>query len=543
MTAEEGGARARAERAFDVVIVGAGIAGLVAALDLLDADPHVSVAVVDKGSAGGSGSTPLAQGGMAAPVGLDDSPELHAADTLRAGDGLGDARAVAAMAFEVSERVIDLQRRGAVFDRGRDGRLALAREGGQTVARSVRTADATGAEIARALHTVGRERLAPGRFERLQGSAVSLVLGAPPASRVTGVWVLADAVPEGDALSRPQQAGLMLLRARAVLLATGGCGGLYAGTTNPDEATADGVALAWAAGAELVDLEFVQFHPTGLKAPGQGSWRFLLTEALRGAGAYLLDRDGRRFMVDRHPDAELAPRHVVTKGILDSGGAWLDATHIPADRLAQEFPTVLAGVRRHGFDLSRDVVPVEPCEHYMIGGVATDLAARSNVPGLWAAGEVACSGVHGANRMAGNSLAQASVFAHRAARSMLADLPPHEAGDPVEPALGSAGSVTLERDALRAAMTGGAGPLRTAEGLRSVLAALDAAAVALGPAPPADREGLELANIVTVGRLIAGSALLREESRGVHWREDHPGPSPEWHGRRVRLAGGDAMVH
>ena len=273
------------ERAFDVVIVGAGIAGLVAALDLLDADPGVSVAVVDKGGSGGSGSTPLAQGGMAAAVGPDDTPQLHAADTLRAGDGLGDPRAVAVMAHETPARVEDLQRRGAVFDHGADGQLALAREGGQSVARSVRTADATGAEIARALRLVGRERLQPGRFERLQGSAVSLALGPAPAFRAAGVWVLADQVPAGDALSQPQEAGLVLLRARAVLLATGGCGGLYAGTTNPDEATADGVALAWAAGAELADLEFVQFHPTGLKAPGQGAWRFLLTEALRGAGA------------------------------------------------------------------------------------------------------------------------------------------------------------------------------------------------------------------------------------------------------------------
>ncbi len=369
------------ERRFDLVVVGAGVAGFVAALDLVAAVPSARVAVVDKGAIGTSGSTPLAQGGMAAAVAADDSPALHAEDTVRAGDGLCDPRAVAVMVSEGPARVADLVARGAVFDRHVDGTLDVAREGGQRVARSVRAADATGAEIFRVL------RAAAGpSVTRVQGAACGLATAGDD-GHAAGVWVLLDDVDASPA-GAPQSAGLALLRAPAVLLATGGCGGLYAATTNPDGATADGVALAYRAGAVLVDLEFVQFHPTGLRVDHPGGFqRLLLTEALRGAGARLVDADGRRFMPQRHPDAELAPRHIVTKGILDQpGGAWLDATGIPAATLAAEFPTVAAGVARHGFDLAREPVPVEPVQHYMIGGVATDLDGRTSGPGLYAAG-------------------------------------------------------------------------------------------------------------------------------------------------------------
>jgi L-aspartate oxidase len=253
---------------FDVVIVGAGLAGLVAALDLLDHAPELTVAVLDKGEIG-SGSSPLAQGGMAAAIGPDDSPELHARDTIRASDGLCDRRAVAVMTSAGPARVADLVARGAVFDRDAAGALDLAREDGQSVARSVRAADATGAAIMRALRTA-----ATGRVTRVQGSAIELALDASPQRGVCGVWALLD------------PGGVALLAAPAVVLATGGCGGLYAATTNRDGATADGVALAARAGAQLVDLEFVQFHPTGLRVDdGAAFWRLLLTEALRGAGA------------------------------------------------------------------------------------------------------------------------------------------------------------------------------------------------------------------------------------------------------------------
>jgi L-aspartate oxidase len=528
----------------DVVVVGAGVAGLVAALDLLDLTPDLTVAVLDKGAMGSSGSTPLAQGGMAAAVGPGDSPGLHAEDTLRAGDGLSDPEAVRVVASETPARVADLVARGAAFDRHTDGSFALALEGGQQVPRSVRAADASGAEIFRTLRTA-----ATGRVQRVQGIACQL---ATVPGRVVGVWALLDEVdasPAGPA----HGAGLALLLADAVVLATGGCGGLYAATTNRDGATADGVALAHEAGAALIDMEFVQFHPTGLKvdparlAPGDVSphWRLLLTEALRGAGARLVDREGHRFMVDRHPDAELGPRHIVTKAILDQpGGAWLDATHLTEDVLAAEFPTVLAGARRHGFDLAREAVPVEPCQHYMIGGVATDLDGATSLPGLWAAGEVACAGVHGANRMAGNSLAQSCVFGHRVAAAIARErhrIP--EGADPAAPLIASNGpaSETLARtrSALRVAMTEGAGAIRDAASLERARTALEEGTRALGTVPHATRESVELHHLLTVGRLVVASALLRTESRGVHWRDDHPAPVDDWAGRRLRVTRSD----
>jgi L-aspartate oxidase len=501
----------------DVVVVGAGVAGLYAATRL---PRGLDVVVVDKGTPGESGSSPWAQGGLAVPLGADDSVALHVADTLRAGDGLCDPLAVEVLVREAAACLDDLLEFGARFDRepgyedSPDPRhLHLAREGGQTVGRSVHTADATGAELVRVLRAT-----ATPLVTRLPGTAVSLARGA--GGRVTGLWVL------------DRDLGLVPVAAGAVLLATGGCGGLFAATTNQDGATADGVAMAWRAGAAVRDAEFVQFHPTGLAVTG--TWRFLLTEALRGAGATLHDATGHRFMLDHHPDAELAPRHVVARAMLEQpDGVWLDATGIGAEQLAHEFPTVLDGARRYGFDLATQRVPVTPAAHYMVGGVRTDVHGRTSLPGLWAAGEVASTGLHGANRLASNSLTEALVFGRRAARSMAdergtvtVDLGPPPA---LAPAEHDADALADLRTRLRRAMWTGAGPVRSAASLAGVDGALHALAAELGPAT-ADPVHVELDHAVATARLIVAAARRRPESRGGHVREDHPARDPAWAG-------------
>jgi L-aspartate oxidase len=503
----------------DVVIVGAGVAGLYAAARL---PAGLDLVVVDKGIPGGdSGSSPWAQGGMAAAIGRDDSPHLHAEDTILAGDGLCDPLAVGLLTREAPGHVQVLLDLGADLDRSPQhpgssdpADLDLALEGGQRVPRSVRHADATGAELVRVL----RAAAAP-KVTRLPG--IAWALAQDGSGRVTGLWVLADGEP-------------IAVEARAVLLATGGCGGLYAATTNPEHATADGLALAAAAGAVLRDLEFVQFHPTGLAVPG--TWRFLLTEALRGAGATLHGPTGDRFLLGRHPDAELAPRHVVAKAILDlpGGQALLDATHLTEQEFAREFPTVLAGARRHGFDLASERVPVTPAAHYQVGGVRTDLDGRTSLHGLYAAGEVASTGVHGANRLAGNSLAEALVFGARAAAAVTAELPTRHG------ALGPA-PATARRDAcegreadevraeLRERMLCDVGPVRTAEGLERVAGWLEDQRER-HDAPGRDPSSVELHHALAAAQLIVRAARLRTESRGGHHREDHPLTDPAWAG-------------
>ncbi|MGH3443041.1 MAG: L-aspartate oxidase [Nitriliruptorales bacterium] len=494
----------------DVLVVGAGIAGLYAAVVLAERAPGLDIAVLDKGRPTGSGSSPWAQGGVAVAFGPDDGPDLHAADTIRAGDGLCDPVAVDVLAREGPGHVRRLVELGADFDREAGGDLHLAREGGQTVARSVHRADATGAEIVRALREV-----AAAHVTRLEATALALTRTQ---ARVSGAW---GVTPDGP----------VHVSAGAVLLATGGCGGLFAATTNQSGATADGVSLAWNAGAAVRDLEFVQFHPTALAArdgdrPG---WRLLLTEALRGAGATLHDDDGERFMIGVHRDAELAPRHVVAREIVARGGAWLDATHLGAKRLAEEFPTALNGARELGFDLAVERVPVTPAAHYQVGGVRTDLDGRTTVPGLWAAGEVASTGVHGANRMAGNSLLEALVFGGRSAASIAAT--PAAVPDPrnaAPPGLGAAvDDLETVRATLRQAMWDGCGPGRDARRLEALARTLDGLRERLGR-PAADPDHVELVHAVTAAGLMVRSALLRTETRGGHVRDDHPDRDPAW---------------
>lgn len=498
----------------DVAVVGAGVAGLYAALELPD---HLDVVVVDKGVPGGdSGSSPWAQGGMAAALDPDDSVADHVRDTVVAGDGLCDPAAVEVLAREAPAHVSRLLELGAQFDRlaghlgSADPRhLSLAREGGQRVGRSVRRADATGAEMVRVL----RAAVTP-RVRRLV--AIARSLAQDPAGRVVGLHVLADGAP-------------VLVRARAVVLATGGCGGLYAATTNPAHATADGLAMAAAAGAAVRDVEFVQFHPTGLAV--SGSWRFLLTEALRGAGATLHDTDGQRFVLDHHPDGELAPRHVVAKAILalPDGRAWLDATHLGPTVLEREFPTVLAGARRHGFDLASERVPVTPAAHYHVGGVRTDLWGRTSIDGLYACGEVASTGVHGANRLASNSLSEAMVFGARTARTVADELPATTEGPTGEPgwAPSPSGHAAELRDELRVAMLRGAGPVRDAAGLDTLAAQLAGWREQHG-VPALDVDEVELHHALRAATLLVHGARLRTESRGGHVRDDFPDTDPRW---------------
>jgi L-aspartate oxidase len=484
----------------DVCIVGAGIAGLFAACALPEGTRAV---VLEKGRLG-EGSSPLAQGGLAAAMAPDDSPALHLEDTVAAGAGLVDRRAAEVLCLEAPDRVRELVALGVRFDSEPDGSMHLAREGGQSVARSVHTADASGGEIVRALRIA-----ATPLVERVEAYAVRLEVAAGGVCR--GVWAM------------DRDGSWVLVRAPATLLASGGAGALFASTTNPPAATGDALALASSAGARMADLEFVQFHPTALAV--EESPRPLLTEALRGAGAVLVDGDGRRFMVDVHPLAELAPRHVVTAEILRVEGAFLDCRSMGAEELERHFPTVVASCRARGFDPVVDLLPVAPAAHYLIGGVATDLSGRTSIPGLFAAGECAATGVHGANRMAGNSLSEAVVFGRRAALAIAAGSTP-SAPDPEwsPPPESPAGEPSVGRDDVVATVTSGAGPIRDAATGTAAMERLRAMAKEAGEA--GGREGFEVAAMVRAGELLVRSALARTETRGVHVRSDHAEADP-----------------
>ncbi len=506
--------------AADVVVVGAGVAGLMAALTAATPAARRTVTVLTKAPLGTGGASVWAQGGIAAAVGSDDSPALHAADTLAAGAGLSDPAIVGLLTGEGPARVSALASLGARFDRDEAGRLALGREAAHSRRRILHASgDATGAELVRALVTAVKS--APG---------VRVVEGA-----FAGDLVVADGRVVG-LLARHAGGRLVLHLAPAVVLATGGIGRAYRHTTNPPEATGDGLAMAARAGARLADLEFVQFHPTAL-ADGSDPMA-LLTEALRGEGAVLLDGAGRRFMPAEHPDAELAPRDVVARAIwrrLAAGDrVVLDATGAVGDRFPERFPTVFALCRARGLDPRRAPIPVAPAAHYHMGGIAVDARGRSTLPGLWACGEVAATGVHGANRLASNSLLEAVVFGARVGEDLSREPLPRPverhaleaaarltvAGTPWLPADGSP-AVAAVRDL----MWREAGLVRLAEGLARALAGLARLEAALPPGAS------EAPNLVTAARLVAAAALARPESRGGHYRADHPAPDPRWRQR------------
>ncbi|HVS16257.1 MAG TPA: L-aspartate oxidase [Thermoanaerobaculia bacterium] len=515
------------ERSTDVVVVGSGAAGLSAALGALGVSDRLQVTLVTKGALD-SGSSPWAQGGVAVALGADDSPARHAEDTLRVAGGLADASAVKRLTALGPEEVTRLVGWGARLDRTGEGALALAREAGHRRPRIVHAGgDATGAELIRVLGERAR-REAGARGSRLRVeeglfAAEVLLAGAADAPRVAGVLAL-------------RGRRRIAIRARAVVVATGGYGQLFLHTTNPPEVTGDGIAMAARAGAALADLEFVQFHPTALRAAQARSALPLLTEALRGAGATLVDAGGRRFMLEVHPDGELAPRDVVARALFerveDGLESYLDlraAAPGDATALAARFPTAWRGCREHGFDPAERPVPVTPAAHYVMGGIWVDARGRSSLAGLWACGEAASSGVHGANRLASNSLLEALVLGREVGAAAARTQPPR-AGALRLPAAARPmhwGRRRLEapaiRRAVRSLMWRHVGIVRVRPGLLWALGELDRLAAALPEGPSETRNLLEL------GRWVTAAALLREESRGAHHRSDFPQPGAQAH--------------
>ncbi len=511
----------------DVVVVGSGIAGLTTALECR----HLGRVLLVTKTLLDAGATAWAQGGIAAALAPEDSPSDHFSDTLTAGAGLCVPEAVRVLVTEGPRRVRQLVALGTEFERDASGELALTREGGHLRDRIAHAGgDATGREISRALIAALRAVQADPQVEVIEHA---LVLDVLTDAEGAACGVTLHVIGEGT------RDGVGAALGRVVVLATGGLGQVYQATTNPPVATGDGVAAALRAGAQVADLEFVQFHPTvlwlGRQASGQQP---LISEAVRGEGAVLRDARGDRFMVGRHPLAELAPRDVVSRAeveVMRSQGVdhvWLDARALGAEYLEQRFPSVLAGCRAHGVDPVTDLVPVAPAQHYASGGVLVDTWGRSSLPGLFACGEASASGVHGANRLASNSLLEGLVWGSRIGDFLrVAGLP--TPGRPMERDAGPLVSGQRRPD-IQAAMTAGAGVTRDGPGLDAAAQALGHVAAPTQHPPQPSTEAWETTNLHLVGSALVQAAAHREETRGGHWRADFPTTDDEhWRGRLV----------
>ncbi len=513
---------------YDYLIVGSGIAGLYAAIL---AREHGSVLVLTKGTIDDC-NTRWAQGGIAASVGPGDSPEKHLRDTIEAGAGLVDEEAARVLTSEAADRIADLVSLGVPFDTVH-GEIALATEGAHSTPRILHAGgDSTGAHIELTLSSVAR----------LEGITVLehtiateiVTVSEPPLAHGVGEGPGVRAIRALDTASGERAT----YDCRALILATGGAGQMYRTTTNAEVATGDGIAIAYRAGAEIMDMEFVQFHPTALRLPGVQP--FLISEAVRGEGGILRDVNGERFMADYDDRAELAPRDIVARAILDrmlatdSDHVLLDVTHLDPGLITARFPQIYRFCADNGLDITREPVPIAPAAHYTMGGVRTNTWGETNIAGLYAAGECACTGVHGANRLASNSLLETVVFARRVVQRA-AEAP----GGRAEPAPearslrpvaaeapGAADVPPLTREALKELMWRDAGIVRNGSSLARAVSVLAAWQSAL--APPSGRPSQEMADLLTCSRLVTEAALAREESRGAHYRTDFPKPSEDW---------------